>query len=133
MSRYDWMENARCAQTDPDLWHPDGVGVGYSDARKICTRCPVQQQCVDFAQAAEGEIAPNRRHGMWGAQLPNARSKAAGGNESQRRAAERRQQVFRLLERGGMDPYEIATVVGCHVRTVWRITEIYREQMGEAA
>jgi WhiB family redox-sensing transcriptional regulator len=133
MSRYDWMEDARCAQTDPELWHPEGSGAGYSDARKICTGCPVQQQCADFALATEGELAHNRRHGMWGAQLPRTRSKAAGGNERRRREAERRQKVFSLLERGAMDAYQIADAVGCHVRTVWRIAEVYREQMGEAA
>jgi WhiB family redox-sensing transcriptional regulator len=133
VSRYDWMEDARCAQTDPDLWHPEGSGAGYSDARKICAGCPVQQQCADFALATEGELAHNRRYGMWGAQLPRTRSKAAGGNERRRREAERRQKVFNLLERGGMDAYEIADLVGCHVRTVWRIAEAYREQMGEAA
>ncbi|GAA4823849.1 WhiB family transcriptional regulator [Streptomyces ziwulingensis] len=131
MSRFDWMEDARCAQVDPELWHPDGSGVGYSDAKKICARCPVQQQCADFAQETEGDLAHSHRHGLWAGQLPRRRA-----NQSNKPAGfyvKRRQQIIRLAAGGDMDSYQIAEHVGVDVRTVWRITRQHRQDMGKAA
>lgn len=131
MSRYDWMEDARCAQVDPDLWHPEGSGGGYTDARRICQRCPVQQQCADFAQQAEGDLAHSHRHGLWAGQSPRLRA-----NSSSQPAGfyvQRRKEIIRLATSSDMDAKQIAEHVGVDVRTVWRITKNHREQMGEAA
>ncbi|MCX4697043.1 WhiB family transcriptional regulator [Streptomyces sp. NBC_01373] len=133
MSRYDWMEDARCAQVDPELWHPEGVGAGYGDAKRVCARCPVQRQCADFAQAVEGDTSYSGRHGLWAGQSPKKRAAGTEGTGRNLRAAERRQQVLRLVTRGGMDAYEIAEHVGVDVRTVWRVTKAHRDQLGEAA
>jgi WhiB family redox-sensing transcriptional regulator len=133
VSRYDWMEDARCAQVDPELWHPDGKGVGYRDAKQVCAGCPVQQQCADFAQQVEGDLAHSHRHGLWGGQLPRARADAAAGNERRRREAEREERIIRLYRRGGLDAEQIADLVGCTDRTVYRVTARLREQLGEAA
>ena len=129
MSRYDWMDNALCAQTDPDLFHVDGSGSSYSPAKKICARCPVTQQCADFAQTVEGGTAHSWRHGIWGGQLP--RTRADHGGKPKR--AETHDQILRLVARGGMDARQIAEHVGVDERTVWRVTKNHREQMGEDA
>lgn len=129
MSRYDWMEDARCAQIDPDLWHPEGNGVRYDDAQRICRRCPVQRQCADHTNRLEGDGSKRDRHGLWAGQVPSQRVEGGG----HRTRANNHEQILRLTARGGMDAYEIAEAVGVDVRTVWRVTKAHREQMGEAA
>ncbi|MER8220938.1 WhiB family transcriptional regulator [Streptomyces sp. NPDC094143] len=128
MSRYDWMEDALCAQVDPALFHVDSGG-SYQDAKKICGQCPVQQQCSSFAQAVEQDAAHNWRFGVWGGQAPRAR--AASRRNARRR--DTHETILRLTARGGMDAYQIADHVGVDVRTVWRVTAANRKQMGKAA
>lgn len=129
MSRYDWMDDALCAQTDPDLFHVDGSGSSYSPAKKVCARCPVTRECAAYAQQVEGGAAHSWRHGIWGGQLPRARSE----HSTAPKRRETHDAILRLVERGGMEPQEIAEYVGVDVRTVFRVTKQRREQMGEAA
>lgn len=132
MTRYDWMADAACAQADPELFHPDGKAPNR-DAKRVCARCPVQPQCLAYAQQFEGEVTYPHRYGLWGGQLPRRRAQAAAGNGRLARNRTRREQIIRLYERGGMDAYEIAEAVGCDARTVWRTTKAYRDSVGEAA
>lgn len=67
----EWTALAECAQVDPDLWHPDkGQGGGnHSFAKKVCDRCPVKRECLDYALAYEaGEMgtATSYRTGIYG-------------------------------------------------------------------
>lgn len=128
MSRYDWMEDARCAQVDPDLWHVE-LGDRYTQAARICTHCPVKRQCADHAARVEGDTSKRERHGLWAGQSPRQRLAAS---ERQNRN-ERHEAILRLAARGGMDAHQIAATVGCDVRTVWRVLAARREQLGEAA
>lgn len=58
---YDsWMEEALCAQVDPDMWFPP-VGERGTEAKKICMRCPVREQCLDYALNAS-----ENPYGIWG-------------------------------------------------------------------
>jgi hypothetical protein len=66
-----WMDAALCAQTDPDLWHPEGKGSKYRDAKKVCGRCPVQPECDAYVHGLEGTAGVNDRHGMWGVREEN--------------------------------------------------------------
>lgn len=48
----NWRERALCAApgTDPSLWFPrHNDRVTAAKAQAICARCPVRQQCLDFA------------------------------------------------------------------------------------
>lgn len=129
MSRYDWMEHARCAQVDPDLWHGEGSGVTYRDALGICAACPVQRQCADYTSRLEGDASRRDRHGVWAGHTPSQRL-----NNSDRPTRESNHDVIlRLAARGGMDARQIADHVGVDVRTVHRVTKALREQMREAA
>lgn len=78
MSNREWMDQALCAQTDPELFFPD-EGRGYSDAKKICAACPVSDECGDFAQALEGDLSSVYRHGTWAGQAPQGRAQIAKG------------------------------------------------------
>lgn len=128
MSRFDWMDDALCAQIDPDLWHQD-AGANYRDAARTCASCPVQRQCGDFAAELEGDASTHHRHGLWAGQGPRQRLARSGHVKRETN----RDAILRLDARGGMTPYEIAEHVGVDVRTVWRVTKTHRDQLGKAA
>jgi WhiB family redox-sensing transcriptional regulator len=45
-----WMTDALCAETDPDLFLPDGQGTNNSTvAKKICAQCDVIAECLAWA------------------------------------------------------------------------------------
>ena len=54
----DWVDDALCAQTDPDSFFPEKGG-STREAKAVCTRCPVQTECLDYALA-------NDERGIWG-------------------------------------------------------------------
>jgi WhiB family redox-sensing transcriptional regulator len=67
----DWRAEAACVTADPDLFFPFAAGAvaarQASQARRICARCPVQAQCLQFAMdIPEG-------HGIWGGTGPEER------------------------------------------------------------
>lgn len=113
MSRYDWMGDALCAQTDPDLWHPESAGGGYANAEAVCGECPVRRQCADHATNLEGAISHPYRHGMWAGKAPRGRA-GVGRSEPDHDAEVRR---FTSL---GLSAREIADRLGCTQRTVVR-------------
>ncbi len=58
----DWREQALCAQSDPEMWFPEGdhrITQGRQ-AKAICAKCPVQTQCLEEA------LANNDMFGVWG-------------------------------------------------------------------
>jgi WhiB family transcriptional regulator, redox-sensing transcriptional regulator len=54
-----WFEQAACAGTDPDAWYP-AKGEASRAAKRVCARCPVTAECLDYA------LATNQTHGIWG-------------------------------------------------------------------
>ena len=54
-----WAADALCAQTDPEVFHPDKGG-STRDAKKVCAKCPVQTECLDWA------LTTNEHFGVWG-------------------------------------------------------------------
>nr|WP_312882545.1 WhiB family transcriptional regulator [Micromonospora polyrhachis] len=68
----DWRPNAACAQTDSETFFP--VGWGRADrelaeqAKDICRRCPVRDQCLTWA------ITHRQAHGIWGGLDPDERA-----------------------------------------------------------
>ncbi len=58
-----------CVDKDPNLWFPDrsrGPN-GGSEAKAICSGCPVRQPCLDFA------LGSNQTFGVWGGTTPAER------------------------------------------------------------
>ncbi|MFD4830183.1 WhiB family transcriptional regulator [Streptomyces uncialis] len=124
MSRYDWMAEAACTSTDPDLFFPER-GTNYHDAQRICRTCPVADACATHAQALEGAAHKDSRHGAWGGHSPTKRWRnrpPATGN-AEREAT--RTLVLRLHARG-VRPDEIAAIARCSERTVHRIVRAAR-------
>jgi len=54
-----WQEDALCAQTDPEDFHPDKGG-STRQAKAVCAQCFVQAECLDWA------ITADERFGVWG-------------------------------------------------------------------
>ena len=55
-----WMRDALCAQSSPDLWFPEGsLHEVNAEARRICKKCPVIDECLAYAFGNEG-------FGVWG-------------------------------------------------------------------
>ncbi|MFJ3949024.1 WhiB family transcriptional regulator [Streptomyces libani] len=124
MNAYAWMDDALCAQTDPDAFHPDGPGHGYRAAARVCGACPVRTDCERHAERLEGTGSHADRHGMWAGTVPRARAKRAETAAKDQRDA----LIIRLHDRGGMSPEEIATAADCDKRTVYRVTAAHRDQ-----
>lgn len=54
----EWMDQARCAEVDPELFMPDRGG-DPRRAKAVCNSCEVHDICLDYAL--------NRTvHGIWG-------------------------------------------------------------------
>ncbi|MFD4370247.1 WhiB family transcriptional regulator [Streptomyces sp. NPDC058486] len=61
----NWRADAACQEVDPDLFFPVGMGspalAQAERAKKVCRRCPVQQECLREAMAE-----PQPPAGVWG-------------------------------------------------------------------
>lgn len=55
----DWAQEGLCAQTDPEAFFP-GKGGSVQSAKRICSRCPVLEQCRNYA------LETRQRDGVWG-------------------------------------------------------------------
>lgn len=65
----EWQERALCAQTDPEAFFPEKGG-STREAKRICTRCEVKAECLEFA------LAHDERFGIWGGLSERERRKA---------------------------------------------------------
>jgi WhiB family redox-sensing transcriptional regulator len=121
------MDQALCAQTDPEIFFPEKGG-NYNAANKVCDSCPVRQQCVDYAQVIERGLAYSYRHGAWGGTSPRGRAGTADETARQARDAN-----ILHYAAAGWGAEDIATATNCTSRTVWRVLAAQAEQLGEAA
>lgn len=65
-SALDWREYALCAQTDPEIFFPEGNG-NTREAKKICNNCDVRDQCLNYA------LENDERFGVWGGKSEHER------------------------------------------------------------
>jgi WhiB family redox-sensing transcriptional regulator len=72
-----WWTRAACNDptVDPDVFYPEKGGK-TEPAKRVCRRCPVTAECLDFA------LATDQRFGVFG-----------GLSERERRKLKRRQRV----------------------------------------
>ncbi|MFI7087695.1 WhiB family transcriptional regulator [Streptomyces anulatus] len=73
----DFRHRSSCREEDPELFFPIGntgpALVQIEEARAVCRRCPVMEQCLQWA------LENGQDHGVWG-----------GLSEDERRAMKRR-------------------------------------------
>ena len=73
----EWMRVAKCRELDPAIFFPSD-GVGVEQAKRICTECPAQAPCLEYA------LRNHIDHGVWG---------GASERERRRIARQRRQRI----------------------------------------
>lgn len=100
----DWRDQALCAQSDPEAWFPE-VGGSSRAAKRVCGRCDVKQECLDYA------LGRDLRHGVWGGLSERERGRITGRAGLIENLAEVIQQVKALAEQEKTYP-EIAAVLG---------------------
>jgi hypothetical protein len=87
-----------CQEIDGEMWFPEAGGESYElrAAKKICSECPVQLLCAQYA------IVADEAYGIWGGLTPNQRDDIRKGKISVERALQRsadRVVNFRLKEK----------------------------------
>lgn len=62
----EWMLDANCAGTDPEIFFPEKGG-STREAKSICARCTVSAECLDYG------LEINDRFGIFGGLAPRKR------------------------------------------------------------
>ena len=75
-----WMSEGNCAEKDPAIFFPSD-GVGVEEAKRVCSGCGLQNQCLEYALINRVE------HGVWG-----------GASERQRRRILKARRQLALTE-----------------------------------
>lgn len=103
-----WMLEGLCAQVDPDLWFPEKGGT-TGDAKRICMKCPVRADCLEYA------LAHDERFGIWGGLSERERRalKPIGPDANERIAA------VQLLAAEGLSDRAISIELGISSSTAW--------------
>lgn len=65
-----WEERARCLGSDTEMFFAQSA-VEERAAKKVCSRCPVAQECLEYA------LTNDLRFGVWGGLNRNQRSRVA--------------------------------------------------------
>lgn len=55
----EWTELSLCVDMDKNLFFPDSYS-GVIKAKRICSKCPVSTQCLDYA------MRNDINYGVWG-------------------------------------------------------------------
>ena len=55
----EWQKEAVCAQTDPEIFYPEG-NTTTKQAKAICKTCPVSLECLEYA------LKRTEVYGIWG-------------------------------------------------------------------
>ena len=68
-----WMDDALCAQTDPEIFFPEKGGSTLA-AKRVCAACPVRAECLEYALADERTSYVTPFHyGVYGGLSPRER------------------------------------------------------------
>ena len=130
----DWRDDALCLQVgDCELWFPPKSDSGTANrAKKICARCPVRVECLEWA------LANDEKHGIWGGLNERARRalkprtvrldegnvlrRLAGDRDIRLTREEKAQVVTRLMD-AGHTTRQIEQRTGLNVARVLRERE----------
>jgi WhiB family transcriptional regulator, redox-sensing transcriptional regulator len=75
-----WMDQARCAETDPEAFFPE-KSENSRDAKRVCAECPVRAECAGYA------IENFIQWGVWGGLTPRERADVRRARARQRAVA----------------------------------------------
>lgn len=70
-----WMQDALCREVGVEAFYspPDDGGLGVRQAKRICRRCEVSDDCLRFA------LDHGEEHGVWGGLSPRERMRIERG------------------------------------------------------
>ncbi|MGI9006010.1 MAG: WhiB family transcriptional regulator [Streptosporangiaceae bacterium] len=81
----DWRSQSACLTADPELFFPlSSMGPSLeqlTEAKKVCGRCPVRAECLDFA------LSTRQVHGVWGGMSEQERLLRVAAQSQVRRPA----------------------------------------------
>lgn len=63
-----WMDEALCAQTNPEAFFPEKGG-STKPAKSVCMACPVRAECLAYA------LEHDEKFGIWGGKSERERRK----------------------------------------------------------
>lgn len=66
-----WREYAACQGTDGELFYPSEERGNAHDAKRICSRCPVRLECLEYA------LERREKFGVWGGTVTKEREQIA--------------------------------------------------------
>ena len=77
-----WQDKSLCATIGTEVFFPTQKG-DYADARKICGRCDVREDCLRYILKIEGKKKLSQREGMFAGLTPGQRLKLSQQYTSQ--------------------------------------------------
>lgn len=101
--RYDtWAHLGRCVNTDTRIMYPDTLRAEYRTAQQVCTGCPVQLDCLEYATVSEEHLATTNerasgRNGVWGGFAARERKNLMTDIRKRAPRWKQGQQIFRPL------------------------------------
>jgi hypothetical protein len=72
-----WLEGAACAGARVDIFFPV-KGESYAEARSVCRRCPVLQECRAEIDRVEGRLRGPDAQGFYAGETPAERRRRRG-------------------------------------------------------
>lgn len=119
-----WMDDAACAQTDPDMFFPEKGGSTRA-AKRICGGCDVQETCLEYA------LATGQQEGIWGGL--SVRERRATGRMVSQVAVDYALVAYWVGQ--GLNDADVAAQVGCGASSVrdWRREQRANDPQGVAA
>jgi WhiB family redox-sensing transcriptional regulator len=68
----EWQEEVACRDVDPEIFFPEKDG-SYADARRVCSQCPVLDECRRWNDRIEGNRWVRGCFGMYAGETPGER------------------------------------------------------------
>ncbi len=108
-----WMDDALCAQTDPEIFFPENGG-STRNAKRICGGCDVREECLQYA------LRTGQTVGVWAGLSPQQLRRQPGFVVQPKPRVDHVQ--IAALVAQGLDDQQVAMQVGCASKTVflWR-------------
>lgn len=132
---YDWRDDSACRYEDPELHFPIGntgpALVQIEQAKAVCRRCPVIEECLEWA------LQTRQESGVWGGLSEDERLLLRGRTRSRRlvnglthteNILRNRLGELRELEASGLGDLGIAQRLGTNVQTLKRVRARLAEQ-----
>lgn len=116
-----WVQDAACAETDPEIFFPEKGG-STREAKRVCRGCSVTAECLAFA------LRRNERYGIFGGKSERERRREIDGRPAPLSPAARKKRVGEMLADGWGIP-KIAAACGVTTKTIERD----REQLADEA